>query len=445
MWTNKEIKQNAKFHLRTSFGVAFLIAIIYVISYLFISSVVTGIMGINMLDMVGTIRSLNIYVDPSGQPYFMESDLIQLMELFRDILIASLWAGLIMRIIDLILFQPANFSIKNWYSRNREVKMNPPAELVFSHFTTNYFRLLKANFWKQIWLFIWNAGSLILGFAYFAYLLERGFIDFTSRGFTNSQLQELALVSGVIIVLNFVFVIIYVNRSIAYTMYEYIIADNPRISAREALKLSKKMMKGNKWHFIGFMFTFILWIMLGSVLAPVGLAIITPYIEQSLAELYGTLRSQAVARGDITMERLGFYKAGEEPYNQSYDPSEYYGGYNAYQPGPYGAYNQPGYDQWQGYNQGQYNQGQWNQGYDQNQGQWGQGYDQNQGQWGQQYTQNQGQWNQGYYDPNQSFNQNQGHWGQQYDQNRDQNLDQNRDQNRDHWTQDDSNDEPEQD
>ena len=71
-----------------------------------------------------------------------------------------------------------------------------------------------------------------------------------------------------------------------YAMVNYIIAENPGISAREALQMSKEMMKGNKLRFFFFTLSFFGWALV--VILTLGIAAIwvIPYMQASLAAFY---------------------------------------------------------------------------------------------------------------------------------------------------------------
>lgn len=78
----------------------------------------------------------------------------------------------------------------------------------------------------------------------------------------------------------------------SYLMCEYIIAENPNIGARECIKMSKEMMKGNKWKTFKLDCTFILWNILNVVTFGFAGLLITPYYEATFAELYRVLREE---------------------------------------------------------------------------------------------------------------------------------------------------------
>ena len=78
-------------------------------------------------------------------------------------------------------------------------------------------------------------------------------------------------------------------------MIPYILAENPKIKRKEAFKLSKQMMKGNKWKTFILDMSFFGWNFL-SVLTFGLLSIfyVNPYNTATIAELYMFLRNQAI-------------------------------------------------------------------------------------------------------------------------------------------------------
>lgn len=78
-------------------------------------------------------------------------------------------------------------------------------------------------------------------------------------------------------------------------MVPYILAENPYIERKHAFKLSKEMMRGNKWHAFILQMSFIGWIILGMFsLGLLDIFYVSPYMNTTMAELYMTLRSKAI-------------------------------------------------------------------------------------------------------------------------------------------------------
>lgn len=87
-----------------------------------------------------------------------------------------------------------------------------------------------------------------------------------------------------------------VIKTYEYRMIPYILAENSKIKRKEAFKLSKQMMKGNKWKtfildmsFFGWNFLSVLTFGLLSILY------VNPYNAATLTELYMVLREKAIA------------------------------------------------------------------------------------------------------------------------------------------------------
>jgi uncharacterized membrane protein len=81
---------------------------------------------------------------------------------------------------------------------------------------------------------------------------------------------------------------------ISYSMTFYIIADDPNIGAREAIKKSKKMMMGNKWKLFGMGLRFAGWILLSILTLGIGLLWVVPYAQIATTKFYDDLKNHEV-------------------------------------------------------------------------------------------------------------------------------------------------------
>lgn len=80
----------------------------------------------------------------------------------------------------------------------------------------------------------------------------------------------------------------------SYYLVPYIVAENPDIPSREAIRLSRRIMKGHKWECFVYELSFFPWWILGIVTA--GLSEVfysNPYRAASFAEYYEQLRAEA--------------------------------------------------------------------------------------------------------------------------------------------------------
>lgn len=72
----------------------------------------------------------------------------------------------------------------------------------------------------------------------------------------------------------------------SYMMTPYILADNPELSASEAIEISKQMMRGNRWRLFCLEISFFGWSILCVLTLGIGFLWLTPYMNAATAEFY---------------------------------------------------------------------------------------------------------------------------------------------------------------
>ena len=82
--------------------------------------------------------------------------------------------------------------------------------------------------------------------------------------------------------------------SYAYGMVPYLLHDYPELSAREAMKISREMMRGQKWNLFVLDLTFIGWILLALCTAGVGMLFVQPYMLTARAAFYDDLKATTI-------------------------------------------------------------------------------------------------------------------------------------------------------
>lgn len=88
------------------------------------------------------------------------------------------------------------------------------------------------------------------------------------------------------------FIIPGIIASLAYAMTFFIISDNPSLSASEALKESKRIMKGNKWKLFCLHLRFIGWILLAAIFTlGIGMLWVIPYMQVAVVKFYDDLKA----------------------------------------------------------------------------------------------------------------------------------------------------------
>ena len=88
-------------------------------------------------------------------------------------------------------------------------------------------------------------------------------------------------------------------------MIPYIFAENPKIQRKKAFKLSKKMMKGNKWKTFILDLSFLGWELLSIfTFGLLNIFYINPYKVATTVELYEVLKKQIISQKSEYYEEL---------------------------------------------------------------------------------------------------------------------------------------------
>ena len=78
-----------------------------------------------------------------------------------------------------------------------------------------------------------------------------------------------------------------------YKMIPYILADNPKIERKEAFRLSKEMMRHNKWKTFILDLSFIVWYILSFITFGIlNILYVNPYMAATVTELYVVLKNK---------------------------------------------------------------------------------------------------------------------------------------------------------
>lgn len=80
----------------------------------------------------------------------------------------------------------------------------------------------------------------------------------------------------------------------AYAMVPYLLRDYPELTATEALRTSRQMMRGHKWDLFVLDLTFIGWGILCLFTAGIGLLWLQPYVSAAHAHFYEDLKAEMI-------------------------------------------------------------------------------------------------------------------------------------------------------
>lgn len=146
---------------------------------------------------------------------------------------------------------------------------------------------------------------LPLQYAYYISLLERTrgneeeLTRFTLQyAINNAYANTRFLVAGLLIMLLSMVAAIFtlgigaIVVKYMYAMVPYLLHDYPELTPREAMKISREMMRGQKWNLFILDFTFIGWILLSILTAGLGMIFVEPYMSTAHATFYEDLKGE---------------------------------------------------------------------------------------------------------------------------------------------------------
>ena len=125
------------------------------------------------------------------------------------------------------------------------------------------------------------------------------------------------------------FIVPGIIKSFEYWAIDYILAVRPDIDSKEAHRLSKILMDGNKWECFVLGFSFLGWNLLSLfTFGLLSIFYVNPYMQATYVEFFADLRLQALAKGAITPNDIPDYEVynpfyqnpADLPQNNFYNP-----------------------------------------------------------------------------------------------------------------------------
>ena len=108
------------------------------------------------------------------------------------------------------------------------------------------------------------------------------------------------LLTGIFVFLwSLLFIIPGIVAAYSYAMVPYILAENPGISAKDAINESKRIMRGNRWRLFCLHFSFIGWELLCILTCGFGFIVLAPYMAAADAAFYRDLVHREVEYTEI--------------------------------------------------------------------------------------------------------------------------------------------------
>lgn len=175
----------------------------------------------------------------------------------------ALW--IMKNIVNLFISNPILIGEKRIYLESKEYQKTKFKRIAYVFRRENYLRIVKSTFRIGLYQILW----------YFT------------------------IIGGII-------------KAYSYKMAPYIIAENPKISGKDAIKMSREMMNGNKLMAFKLDLSFILWIILQYITLGLASIYVNPYYRAVYAELYVVLRKQYIEEKKYKCELLNDDKLFED-------------------------------------------------------------------------------------------------------------------------------------
>ncbi len=81
-------------------------------------------------------------------------------------------------------------------------------------------------------------------------------------------------------------------KAFSYSMASFILADNPELTAREALEESKRIMEGHKFDLFVLQLSFFWWYLLGAITFGIAYVYVVPYFEATMTNFYNEIKDK---------------------------------------------------------------------------------------------------------------------------------------------------------
>lgn len=148
------------------------------------------------------------------------------------------------------------------------------------------------------WLVVY--GPLSVGIAAILLKLDRGEVFNVEELFSGFNDFSRTLVAGLLVSLytflwSLLLIIPGIVAALSYSMTFFILSENPKLGAEDAITASKNMMMGHKGELFGLFFSFIGWWLLCLVTFGLALIYVLPYYECALTVFYQNLKQERVS------------------------------------------------------------------------------------------------------------------------------------------------------
>jgi uncharacterized membrane protein len=160
--------------------------------------------------------------------------------------------------------------------------------------------IVLSLFLAMIMLNVFIQNPLYVGTTRFFIINSEKHADFSELGFSFGKhykniVKTMFFMSLKIFLWTLLFIIPGIIKAYEYRMVPFILAERPDLDTKEVLKLGSRMMEYEKFNVFILDLSFIGWGLLSAItFGIVGVFFVSPYIEQTYAALYNTLKCRII-------------------------------------------------------------------------------------------------------------------------------------------------------
>ena len=206
---------------------------------------------------------------------FLTRSVTQVQDIFNSVVdyidhthakeLLAIFVGIEALIIQILIINPLLVGENRVYLESMNYKETRFRKVFFPYRKKRYINIVKAMFLVKLFQLLW---------------------DFT-------------IIGGII-------------KRYSYKMVPYILAENPNIKPRDAIKMSRQMMNGYKLKTFVFDLSFIGWNILQVITLGFASVVIIPYYKSSYSELYKVLREKYIESDGYNFKELNDYLLYED-------------------------------------------------------------------------------------------------------------------------------------
>lgn len=298
MWSIASVKKKSWNMLKKSYWTAFLIGIITMFAVG--NSGIQFPVSINIMATMAQVAIVSsdteevtdVQSDVKAQDSSIDEQVMNYDDLYGEDSGAAFFAIAIFAYYIFILLMALAFKIfllgplevgcRRFFTRTIRNESDDLNEVTFGFRKGRYFRSVLGIFIRDLYLMLWGSIPVIVS------LIAVGVLNV---GRNNQDIGMFAANMGIIFITSIFCYIVMIIKYYSYALVPFILTEDENMRARDAVKKSKMLMRGNKFHLFLLQISFIGWYLLGFLAFFVGTIFVYPYYQMAMGAFYEEVRN----------------------------------------------------------------------------------------------------------------------------------------------------------